>query len=271
MSLITRFGNTAPLTLATAQRLSATLNNGIIFVRPLGTSSKVTASATLKNVLPSPPIPPTQKTGLQRLPTSALIRSLAVLSVASLPPPILTRIIRAAKRRSAWIDAAPVVGSVARRSFYDNFCIGENSEEIARNVAALRDLGCKGIILGFAREAVPSGSCESAALTPDEPALRSWVQSNLETLEKLQPDDYLGIRCTGAGPATLRLMDGVFAQGLDAASADEVAVFRNAMHEVCADAARRGVKVLVDAEDTKRQVLIDHVALVRHLQDEASR
>ncbi|KAK3191672.1 hypothetical protein K4F52_002095 [Lecanicillium sp. MT-2017a] len=44
-------------------------------------------------------------------------------------------------------------------------------------------------------------------------------------------------------------------------AAREIEVFSSAMHEICAAAQQQGIKVLVDAEDIRRQSLIDHIGL----------
>ncbi|OAQ86231.1 proline oxidase PrnD [Purpureocillium lilacinum] len=41
----------------------------------------------------------------------------------------------------------------------------------------------------------------------------------------------------------------------------EVNVFKDALTKICAAAKSRGIRVLIDAEDTRRQLTIDHVAL----------
>lgn len=211
-----------------------------------------------------------KRTGLRGLPTSVLFRSLAVLSVASLPQPALSLLLRAVKRHSHWVDSIPLLRGIARRTFYNHFCIGETKSEIERHVDELRRTGVRGVILSFAREAADSSkSSASAQLTAEDTELQSWVHSNLETIDKLNQGDYLGVRCTGAGRATLRCMDDVFerskAFGLEEAlrrGSTEVNVFKDALTKICAAAQSHGIRVLIDAEDTRRQLTIDHVALV---------
>lgn len=131
-------------------------------------------------------------------------------------------------------------------------------------------MGIRGVVLAFAREASSSTSdVSSPKLHPGEPALRAWVQFNLRTIEKLKAGDYLAVRCTGAGNSVLKCMDDFYALvqdvGYDQAlkqAAREIEVFSSAMHEICAAAQQSGIKVLVDAEDIRRQTLIDHIGLV---------
>ncbi|OAQ61113.2 carbapenem antibiotics biosynthesis protein carD [Pochonia chlamydosporia 170] len=214
---------------------------------------------------------PEALTGLRALPWSSLIRSLAVLSVASLPQPALSRLIRTVKRHSNWIHRSAIMRRAIRATFYDTFCIGEGKVEIAKNVNELRQIGVRGVILAFAREAivVPETNHETL-LTSDEPELASWVRFNLETIDNLRQGDYLAVRCTGAGKSTLKVMDQYFEYTKNPGSITKDArhdllaqleVLRLALYEICAAAKSRGIRILVDAEDIRCQVSIDHIAL----------
>nr|XP_036579207.1 proline dehydrogenase [Colletotrichum truncatum]KAF6786693.1 proline dehydrogenase [Colletotrichum truncatum] len=129
-------------------------------------------------------------------------------------------------------------------------------------------MGIDGVVLAFAREATASQAVTNAQLTKDEPQLRDWVSCNLETVDKLQGGDYLAIRCTGAGKATLRVLEDFSrtAQTVSLANAVELfgpqlSVFRDAMHEICSAAHAKKIRILIDAEDVKHQNAIDYVAL----------
>ncbi|KAI9154887.1 carbapenem antibiotics biosynthesis protein carD [Paramyrothecium foliicola] len=237
----------------TSTQTSAT--NGIRHQNPLLVAGLATASK--------------RQTGLGVLPLNVLLRSLAVLSVASLPQPLLSFLIRNVKRRSRTIESSSLLRNLLRGTFYNTFCIGEGVEEITRNVDELRRTGIRGVILAFAREAtVNTEKSLETPLTIEEPEIRAWVQFNIETIEKLRSGDYLAVRCTGAGKATLRAMDR-FSESTTALGADnvpqpiaaEIEAFRTALHEICTAAEEKGIRILIDAEDIKRQVAIDFVSL----------
>jgi proline dehydrogenase len=48
----------------------------------------------------------------------------------------------------------PVLRSFLKRTFYKQFCAGENASEVNQTVNRLKDIGFKGVILGYAREVV---------------------------------------------------------------------------------------------------------------------
>lgn len=215
------------------------------------------------------------KTGLETVPSKDLTRSLLVSSVSFLPKPLLGALIRFMKRHSRWFELPPM-RTLMQRTFYDTFCIGATKREIANNVNALRAKGIRGVILAFGRETrnlTKGGANPELLLTRADPELKAFVQFNLDTIDRLSPGDYLAVRCTGAGRTTVRVMD-------DFATASRVAgnpqshivvnseldVFKDALHEICEASQARGIKVLIDAEDTERQLAIDLVALVWPLQ-----
>lgn len=226
-----------------------------------------TKPATTK---PTTPI----KTGLEGVPNKHLIRSLLVSSVSFIPNPLLGGLIRFMKRHSWWFDLPPL-RTLMQRTFYDTFCIGATKREIASNVSALRTMGFRGVILAFGREAMnlaKKGGDPQLRLTRADPELDAFVQFNLDTIDRLSPGDYLAVRCTGAGRTTIRVMDDFAATCKDTENPrrheeanSELDVFRDALYDICMASQARGIKVLIDAEDTERQLAIDHVALVRPL------
>lgn len=223
---------------------------------------------------PTKPLIPV-KTGLETVPSKDLTRSLLVSSVSFLPKPLLGGLIRIMKRHSRWFEMPPL-RTLMQRTFYDTFCIGATKREIANNVSALRAMGIRGVILAFGREArnlTKEKANPGLLLTRADPELKAFVQFNLDTIDRLSPGDYLAVRCTGAGRTAVRVMD-------DFATASKVVgdpqshmvvnseldVFEAALHDICLASQARGIKVLIDAEDTERQLAIDVVALVRLLQ-----
>lgn len=215
------------------------------------------------------------KTGLEGVPNKDLIRSLLVSSVSFLPKPLLGGLIRFMKRHSRWFEIPPL-RTLMQRTFYDTFCIGATKREIASNVGALRAMGFRGVILAFGREAMnlaKEGGDPQLPLTRADPELAAFVQFNLDTIDRLSPGDYLAVRCTGAGRTTIRVMDDFAATSKAAASSQshakansELDVFMDALYDICMASHARGIKVLIDAEDTERQLAIDNVALVSLLQ-----
>jgi hypothetical protein len=87
---------------------------------------------------------------------SSLVRSYLVASLSS--HPLLFRpsfrILRALAHSPLSIlnpDRNPVLRWLLKRTFYAQFCAGENAVEVRRTVASLKATGYHGVILGYAR------------------------------------------------------------------------------------------------------------------------
>ncbi|CAM1507802.1 Fc.00g046500.m01.CDS01 [Cosmosporella sp. VM-42] len=202
---------------------------------------------------------------LQSVPLPILLRSLLVLSVAALPQSLLSVIIRTTKKYSQKLSSSSLLRWAVEKTFYNTFCIGDEKPSIRSNIKELRSMGLSGVILAFARETKFGGQTSGGKLTKDEQQLREWVAMNLETLESLTSDDFLALRCTGAGAASVSAFD-EFVQSDPGskeyeAALEQLGVYEDALAEICAIAQDKNVKVLIDAESSRHQAAIDHVAL----------
>lgn len=205
------------------------------------------------------PVLGTKQRVLQTVPLTILLRNLLVLSVAALPRGMLSIIIGATKKYGKLLSSSNILSWPIRSIFYKTFCIGVDKDDIAKNLKGLRALGINGVILAFARETKfdYGSSCET--LTPEDPQMREWVDLNLQTIDNLGKGDYLALRLTGAGDAAVRTL-ARFSSSNE--SREELAIFMDAVNEVCEAARANNVRVLVDAESSKHQRAIDEVTLV---------
>ena len=127
-------------------------------------------------------------------------------------------------------------------------------------------MGIDGIVLAFARETKVLTEETNTKLTKENPQLREWVDMNLETLESLTDEDYLALRCTGAGTAAVRALDD-FTRATVGSKEYEAALghlnaFEDALMTISEAAYKKGIRILIDAESSIHQPAIDHVALV---------
>lgn len=193
---------------------------------------------------------------LQSLPLPVLARTLTVLSVAALPSPILAWLIRIIRRHSRFISSSAILQWPIRKTFYDTFCIGQNKAEIAASFSTLRSRGISGVVLAFAREAKLDGLATGSALVKDDSHLQSWVACNLDTVNHVGPGDYIALKFTGAGQAAVNALEDFNHTKSSSASvpADKkdqrLVVLKDAMFEICAEAEKKDVKVMVDAESS---------------------
>ncbi|KAF4962751.1 hypothetical protein FSARC_9199 [Fusarium sarcochroum] len=202
---------------------------------------------------------------LKDVPLPILLRSLLVLSVAALPSSILSVIIKTTKKHSRILSNSRLLRWPVYRTFYDTFCIGSEKHEIRDNIKTLRGMGLDGIVLAFARETKIGNQEKTNVLTASNPSLREWVSMNIETLQNLTNEDYLALRCTGAGPAAVAALDTFSASKPGTGEYDThletLGAFEDALTQICREAEKRGVKILIDAESSIHQIAIDHVAL----------
>jgi proline dehydrogenase len=90
-----------------------------------------------------------------------------------------------------------------KKTFYAQFCAGENIREARRTVKTLRGLGYKGIALAYAKEVVVDedakrepelyDTCPSDKVcVPNE--ILPWKKGTLETLTMVEPGDFVALK-----------------------------------------------------------------------------
>ncbi|KAF1969673.1 FAD-linked oxidoreductase [Bimuria novae-zelandiae CBS 107.79] len=201
----------------------------------------------------------TQDRVFKDLPLSDLARTLSVLSVAALPTPLLSAIIGFVRRHSGLIVSSRILSWPIKKTFYKVFCVGETRSEIAANIATLRSRGINGVALSFAREAKLDGSAANSNSGAEDKALSSWVASNIETISQVSSNDYIAVKFTGAGAASVKAMQDF--NFTDSTKFDGLKALKDGMFEICDFAKQRGVKVMVDAESSLHQPAIDYLTL----------
>lgn len=150
-------------------------------------------------------------------------------------------------------DANPILRLFLKKTFYTQFCAGENAKEVKGTVDGLRDLGFSGVILAYAKEVVMDEK-EAGALTScgeSEAAKKCimeeivpWAKGTLDTIRMTCPGDYVAIKFTGAGSQALYDLS----KDLPPSPA-----LKESIDEICDLAAERGVRLLFDAEQQALQ------------------
>ncbi|KAF7543599.1 hypothetical protein G7046_g9969 [Stylonectria norvegica] len=247
-----------------ATRLAAPLasfNNNTIFRRHLHSSERRTS--TLVEQSGPDPLPPNMapsRAPLSVLPLSMIIRSLATTTVSSSPvllPPSL-RIMALLAHTSNPIlnpDKNPLLRYFLKKTFYAQFCAGENPAEVRSTIAGLKKIGFTGVILGYAKEVVLDKSqamgLENAAEETEEcvrDEIIPWAEGTLETVRLTEPGDFVALKFTGAGRLAL--------QQLSARLPASPSLFKS-IDSICSLAHARGVRLLFDAEQDMLQDGID--------------
>lgn len=137
---------------------------------------------------------------LAKLPLSSVLRSLLVLSVSSstllLKPCIYTLSLLAHPRNAFWdVSKNPLLNTLVKHTIYKQFNAGENKLEVQNSINKIKELGCRGVLLGYARE-VLVGENSDAAL--DEKAalaeIQMWMDGTLQTVDMAQPGDFVALK-----------------------------------------------------------------------------
>lgn len=141
------------------------------------------------------------------LPLSMILRSLATNTVSSSPvllPPSLRIMAALAHTTNPFLspDKNPLLRWFLKRTFYAQFCAGENAIEVQRTIQNLRGIGFTGVILAYAKEVVLSKEQLSATSGTEgqetEECVRNeiapWAEGTMETVRLATEGDYVGLK-----------------------------------------------------------------------------
>ncbi|CEL10791.1 Putative Proline oxidase [Aspergillus calidoustus] len=183
---------------------------------------------------------------LAKLPLSSVLRSLLILSVSSssiLLKPCIYTLSALAHPKTPLLDVAknPLLNLLVKHSLYKQFNAGENKLEVQRSINAIKELGYRGVLLGYAREVLVGESNTDPA---DEKASRQeiqmWLDGTLQTVDMAQEGDFVALKFTGMGVQALHYLQ---RQAAPSPFMDQ------AIQQVCDLAVSRNVRLLVDAEE----------------------
>jgi hypothetical protein len=137
---------------------------------------------------------------LAKLPLSSVLRSLLILSVSSssiLLKPCIYTLSALAHPKTPLLDVAknPLLNLLVKHSLYKQFNAGENKLEVQRSINAIKELGYRGVLLGYAREVLVGESNTDPA---DEKASRQeiqmWLDGTLQTVDMAQEGDFVALK-----------------------------------------------------------------------------
>ncbi|KAK2759440.1 hypothetical protein FQN54_002918 [Arachnomyces sp. PD_36] len=186
---------------------------------------------------------------LSLLPLSSVVRSLLLLTASSTPiflKPSIAALQVLANPKLPLFDVAknPVLNWLVKRTLYAQFNAGENRAEVQRSIKQIKDLGCKGVILGYAREMLASegqvSETEEHAAITGKLDIETWKKGTLDTVEMATEGDFVALKVTGIGRQAVELLK------QNKEPSEDIA---NAIKEVCDAAIARNVRLLVDAEE----------------------
>ncbi|KAI5780056.1 proline oxidase [Geopyxis carbonaria] len=215
-------------------------------VRHQSTAHHLPSSST--NVTPPTAAATTATTRLPplgRLPAASLVRALLLHSVTA-NPTLLKMGTKVLMSQVGNMERGPVKW-VVDASFYAQFCAGSTEAQVRATVASLRSLGFSGAILNYAREVslsdTPSAHTQSAQIS-------QWLDGTLKTISYSDAGSYIAIKYSGAGHSSLPLL-------LSRTPCTTNPQLADALTAICSAAADKGVKLLMDAEQSHLQPGVD--------------
>ena len=101
---------------------------------------------------------------------------------------LLNRILRA-KSTLFNIDKNPILKWVLTKSFYSQFCAGEQDLEVRKTLDSLKSQGFAGVILEYGAEVVAEDTADNS-----RDNIESWRCGILETINMTQEGDCVGFK-----------------------------------------------------------------------------
>jgi len=178
-----------------------------------------------------------------------------VTSISSVPlilKPSISVMAFLAHSKSRWLnpDHNRLLHVLLKKTFYAQFCAGEDPKEVRRTISQLKVLGYRGVILGHAREAELSKTESDSVDTVQESTeadlqeVKQWRDDTLNTIMLAEQGDYVALKLTGSGKQALQYLK---------AKMPCFPALRDAVHEACKLAEEKGVSLLFDAEQAVLQ------------------
>ncbi|KAH6869165.1 proline dehydrogenase [Thelonectria olida] len=209
-----------------------------------------------------PPITEPKNAPLSILPLSTIIRSFFTSFVSSsailLAPSLrIMSILAHTENPILNPDQNPLLRFFLKKTIYAQFCAGETPAEVRSTIAGLKDIGFRGVILGYAKEVVLSQNEAKAAAAEDQgketahdiaAEIEPWANGTLETVSLAEPGDYVALKFTGAGRLALYQLSG---------NNEPSAHLYKSIDNICTLAQQRCVRLLFDAEQDALQDGID--------------
>lgn len=93
------------------------------------------------------------------------------------------------------MDRNPLLHWLVKNTIYKQFNAGENKAEVQRSIIETKGLGCRGVLLGYAREVLVGGSKANAH---DETLARqevdAWLKGTLQGVEMATEGDFVALK-----------------------------------------------------------------------------
>jgi hypothetical protein len=178
--------------------------------RPCSTLQTKTIAST-SNAASNP-----EASALSRMPTGMFLRSLLISTISSnriLLHPALSILSFISKPNRGFLlnpDKNPLLHLILKKTFYEQFCAGEDGIATKATMQRFKELGFHGVILTYARETVFDSKTNmdyGQGMNTDDVELQKksnkdnfdvniddWTKGTLETVNLIEEGDYLALK-----------------------------------------------------------------------------
>jgi len=141
-------------------------------------------------------VQPLDSAALSILPLSVVFRSYMVMSLSSSPVllSVATRILKAivhAKGPILNVDRNPLLHWFLKRTFYAQFCAGENKKEVTKCIDGLQKMGYSGVVLEYAMEVLSDSTKDQEGIEKD---IQTWKNGLLDTVDMVNNGDFIAFK-----------------------------------------------------------------------------
>jgi hypothetical protein len=186
-----------------ATQLTNTLSRRSRFVhssaqRNVSLQSTPSTSSQMLPASSQPKPPPSSEATLARLPTATVLRSYLIGQISTSPALLnmcFALLHRMLVTKSYLLSAErnPLLAKILKSTFYVQYCIGENKQEVKKNTVPIRtELGYDGIMLEYALEMLGEAGIPTAEETARE--IEIWRKGMLDTVEMANEGDFVGLK-----------------------------------------------------------------------------
>lgn len=182
--------------------------SGIPSARHVSRTSNAKSSLTATATTPTTHVfhqssPSSQKhstSPLAKMPLSTVLRSLLILSVSSstlLLKPCIYTLSMLANPKTPLLDVAknPLLNMLVKQTIYKQFNAGENKREVQRSIQEIKQLGYRGVLLGYAKEVLVGEShADPADLKAAREEIQMWLDGTLQTVDMAHEGDFVALK-----------------------------------------------------------------------------
>ena len=103
-----------------------------------------------------------------------------------------------ANPKSAVLDVAknPLLNALVKHTVYRQFNAGENKREVQQSIQQIKQLGYRGVLLGYAREVLccEDQHVDSLDQQTGRVEVQTWLDGTLQTVDMAQEGDFVALK-----------------------------------------------------------------------------